>query len=140
PFTLGKYESTRIRVAIAELAANGGAPMGFYTNFKNAEARQEIVRYYRFLEKHDVLYKGNRSHAEALLVYPRLKVHEGNAAAVDSFKQLGKKLLDDHVLFDVLPDDQLTPAKRAEYRFVVENKIDDATSKLSRFKASATVR
>ena len=29
PFTLGKYESTRIRVSIAELAANGGAPMGF---------------------------------------------------------------------------------------------------------------
>jgi len=31
PYTLGKYESTRIRAAIAELAANGGAPMGFYT-------------------------------------------------------------------------------------------------------------
>ena len=30
PYTLGKYESTRIRVAIAELAANGGAAMGFY--------------------------------------------------------------------------------------------------------------
>ncbi len=28
-FTLGKYEGTRIRAAIAELAANGGAPMGF---------------------------------------------------------------------------------------------------------------
>ena len=32
PFTLGKYEGTRIRSAIAELAANGGAPMGFYTH------------------------------------------------------------------------------------------------------------
>src|SRR6476619_2381008 len=53
PFTLGKYESTRIRVAIAELAANGGAPMGFYTDFKNPEARREIVRYYQFLAKHE---------------------------------------------------------------------------------------
>src|SRR5207244_7989504 len=53
PFTLGKYESTRIRVSIAELAANGGAPMGFYTRFKDDEARREIVRYYRFIEKNE---------------------------------------------------------------------------------------
>src|SRR5262249_46265404 len=83
PFTLGKYESTRIRVAIAELAANGGAPMGFYTRFKDNQARQEIVRYYRFIEKHDAIYRGNRSHAEVLLLYPRTKVHEGDVAAVD---------------------------------------------------------
>ena len=50
PFTLGKYESTRIRAAIAELAANGGAPMGFYTNFKDADARRELARYYNFLQ------------------------------------------------------------------------------------------
>ncbi len=50
PFTLGKYESTRIRPAIAELAANGGAPMGFYTNFKDADARRELARYYNFLQ------------------------------------------------------------------------------------------
>ncbi len=40
PFTLGKYESVRIRAAIAELAANGGAPMGFYTAFEDPEARR----------------------------------------------------------------------------------------------------
>jgi hypothetical protein len=42
PFTLGKYESVRIRATIAELAANGGAPMGFYTNFQEPDARREI--------------------------------------------------------------------------------------------------
>src|SRR5207247_6419717 len=78
PFTLGKYESTRIRVAIAELAANGGAPMGFYTRFQDEEARREIVRYYRFLEKNDAVYRGNRSHAEVLLLYPRRAVHDGD--------------------------------------------------------------
>ncbi len=80
PYTLGKYESTRIRVAIAELAANGGAPMGFYTRFKDEQARQEIVRYYRFIEKNDAIYRGNRSHAEVLLLYPRSKVHAGDVA------------------------------------------------------------
>src|SRR4030095_6121928 len=74
PFTLGKYESTRIRVAIAELAANGGAPMGFYTSFKDPLARAEIVRYYRFLEAHDAIYRDNRPRGEAALLFPRRRI------------------------------------------------------------------
>jgi len=120
PFTLGKYESTRIRAAIAELAANGGAPMGFYTRFKDPEARKEIVRYYNFLEKHDAVYRGNRPHSEVLLLFPRSSVHKGDLATVDAFKKLGKALLDDHVLFDVLPDDMLTPAIKERYRVVLD--------------------
>src|SRR5262249_54424981 len=83
PFTVGKYESTRIRVAIAELAANGGAPMGFYTRFKDPEARKEIVRYYQFLAKYDDLYRANTPHAEVLLLYPRKAVHDGKVEAVE---------------------------------------------------------
>src|SRR6185295_19269161 len=101
PFTLGKYESTRIRVAIGELAANGGAPMGFYTRFSDPAARAEIVRYYQFIRRHDAIFHANRPHAEALLLYPRSRVHEGDVAAVETFKQLGRQLLDAHVLFDV---------------------------------------
>src|SRR4029077_18976815 len=70
PFTLGKYEGTRIRVAIAELAANGGAPMGFYTRFQDPAARAKIVRYYNFIEKHDRLFRGSRAHAETALLFP----------------------------------------------------------------------
>ncbi len=141
PYTLGKYESTRIRVAIGELAANGGAAMGFYTPFKDPEARREIVRYYRFLERNDDLYRGNRSHAEVLLLYPRTKVHEGDVAAVDAFRLLGKKLLDQHVLFDVLPDDRLTSARRESYRAVLDVfKPGELPAGLSQFKAPATVR
>jgi hypothetical protein len=105
PFTLGKYESTRTRVTIAELAANGGAPMGFYARFKDAKAREEIVRYYQFLKRYDELYRANRSHAEAVLLYPRTEVHEGDVGAAGRFKEVGKEMLDRHVLFDVLPDD-----------------------------------
>jgi len=105
PFTLGKYESTRIRAAIAELAANGGAPMGFYTRFTDPLARQEIVRYYGFLRRHDALYRGNGSYAELLLLFPRARVHQGDVTAVERFKEIGRRLLDAHVLFDVAPDD-----------------------------------
>jgi hypothetical protein len=128
PFTLGKYESTRIRVAIAELAANGGTPMGFYTRFKDPAAREEIVRYYRFLEKHDSVYRGNRPYAEFILAFPRSKVHAGEVEAVEAFKKRGLELLDDHVLFSVAPDDRIRLPKRE----VPENR--------SRFDGPKTVR
>lgn len=105
PFTLGKYESTRTRAAIAELAANGGAPMGFYTRFKDPEARKEIVRYYNFIRQQDDVIRANRPAGEVVLNFPRSKVHEGNVTAVARFKEIGKTLLDEHVLFDIIPDD-----------------------------------
>lgn len=159
PFTLGKYESTRIRVAIAELAANGGAPMGFYTRFTDPAARTEIARYYQFLRRYDELYKGNRSHAEVVLLFPRGAVHRGELNALERFRQLGQRLLEAHVLFDVLPDDLATPAgaalvegaatvatdRLAAYRHVV--RTDDpkepaieSWSDISRFVAPFTVR
>jgi len=141
PFTLGKYESTRTRVAIAELAANGGAPMGFYTRFKDPEARKEIVRYYNFLERYDDVFRGNRSHAEVLLLFPRTRVHAGDLAAVDAFKKLGRDLLDAHVLFDVRPDDRLGPDVRDRYRAVLDpTRPVDLPAGLSRFSAPKTVR
>src|SRR5688572_5648266 len=137
PFTLGKYESVRIRTAIAELAANGGAPMGFYTDFKDPEARREIVRYYSFLRRHERLYRGNRPHAEALLLFPSKDVHEGDVSSVTRFKEIGQQLLDEHVLFDVLPDDRATPSR---YVAVISNAFEQLPTGLSRFDAPKTVR
>lgn len=144
PFTMGKYESTRIRAAIAELAANGGAPMGFYTNFTDPLAREEIVRYYKFLHQYDSVFKANSPYSECLLLFPRSKVHQGDVASVEKFKEAGKTLLDRHVLFDVKPDDMVTEADRKKYRFVL-NGGDDlkavlAEAKMSTFKAPQTVR
>lgn len=141
PFTLGKYESTRIRVAIAELAANGGAPMGFYTRHKDPEARKEIVRYYQFLAKYDALYRGNKPYAEALLLFPRTAVHSGDVEAVDTFKKFGKRFLDDRLLFDVLPDDQLTASLQVAYTWVIDpTKVSIAPTFQSTFTAPKTVR
>lgn len=142
PFTMGKYENTRVRAAIAELAANGGAPMGFYTRFQDPLAREEIVRYYRFLKRYDDLYRGNHPHGETLLLYPRGKVHAGDLTALDAFKRVGRQLLDAHVLFDIRPDDVVVADERARYRQV----YDHATTAIqsgdgfSRFEAPGTVR
>lgn len=143
PFTLGKYESTRARVAIAELAANGGAAMGFYATFQEPLAREAIVRYYRFMKTHDGLYNSNRPHSEVVLLFPRRSVHAGDVAPVEVFKLIGKRLLDEHILFDVLPDDIATPEKVKGYRQVI--KASDGTgvplvTGLSRIEGSKTFR
>lgn len=138
PFVLGKYESTRTRVSIAELAANGGAAMGFYIRFTDPAARKEIVCYYNFLEKHADAYRGNRPYAEVVLLYPRSRVHEGDLAAVDAFKTLGKSLLDEHVLFEVRPDDRHLPEDGR--RVLRGSDAFDGMAGRSRFAAPATVR
>jgi len=144
PFTLGKYEGTRIRAAIAELAANGGAPMGFYTRFTDPAARATIVQYYQFLKRYNDLYHANRSHAEVLLLFPRQGVHQGDVAAVAKFREIGGRMLDNHVLFDILPDDLLTEETSARYAAVVSTEQPtippDVQKQLSRFKAPPAVR
>ncbi|MEK6237713.1 MAG: hypothetical protein N2C14_23640 [Planctomycetales bacterium] len=143
PFTLGKYENTRIRAAIAELAANGGAPMGFYARFTDPAARREIVRYYQFMKRYDALYRANRSRAEVALLYPRGRVHQGRVDEVDKFRELGTKLLDDHVLFDVVPDDMASRERLARYLHVVRTSTESPIGALrgvSRFEAPFTVR
>lgn len=141
PYTLGKYEITRIRSAIAELAANGGAPMGFYTRFTDPAARKTISQYYQFIRRHDSLYRGNRSHAELLLLFPRRAVHQGKVEAVDRFRKLGEELLSRHVLFDVLPDELINDQIRARYQAVVTvESLEIPEVATSTFKAPASVR
>lgn len=145
PYTLGKYESTRIRAAIAELAANGGAPMGFYTRYTDPEARKVIAQYYQFIKKHDAIYRANRSHAEVALLFPRKAVHAGNVESVERFREIGIKLLDEHVLFDVVPDDRATDELLAGYSQVIDVKKPNiaaviANSLRSTFELPYTVR
>ena len=105
PFTLGKYEGVRIRAAISELAANGGAPMGFYARTRDPEAREIFEKYYGFLDQHQHLYHANQPQGEVVLLYPRKAVWEGNLQPLAAFKEAGKDLLNRQILFDVLPDD-----------------------------------
>lgn len=141
PYTLGKYEHTRIRVTIAELAANGGAPMGFYTRFTEPEARIEIVRYYQFMKRYDEIFRGNKSHAESVLLYPRTLVAHGDVECVTQFREQGKNLLDSHLLFDILSDEQIDLAKRRGYMDIVRhNSTRNEDFYGSKFDALKTVR
>ncbi|NNE91023.1 MAG: hypothetical protein HKN23_05200, partial [Verrucomicrobiales bacterium] len=120
PFTLGKYENVRTRVAIAELAANGGAPMGFYARIESPEAREVFKTYYGFLDRYRDLYHSNRPHANTVLLFPRSSIHEGFVESLIGFKHLGRLLLKQNVLFDILPDDLPDlEARTAKYKAVI---------------------
>ncbi len=132
PFTLGKYESVRTRVAIAELAANGGSPMGFYARHTDPDARAIFAQYYGFIHQYDTIYRANRPYSELTLLYPRKAVHQGNVEPVERFKTHGDELLDEHVLFDVWPDDL---SDKGRYEWPKEKRPSS-----SRFKGPSTVR
>jgi hypothetical protein len=64
---------------------------------------------------------------------------------MSAFNAVGFKLLDDHVLFDVLPDDMATPDNLARYRrvFTISSLGEmrpEYYDSLSRFEAPSTVR
>jgi hypothetical protein len=102
------------------------------------------VRYFNFLEKYASFYRGARPHAEVALLFPRSRVHQGDVNALAAFRDLGKELLDRHVLFDIIPDDITTPALLGRYQVALratdEKPLAALAGKLSRFDAPATVR
>ena len=83
---------------------------------------------------------------EAVLLYPRAQLQQGRFTdAMSAFYKVGERLLDDHVLFDVLPDDKATTAARTRYASVIDlsgstNVIEKLPPGLSHFLAPATVR
>ena len=146
PYTVCHYENVKIRASMAELMANGGAPMAKYINFTDPAARQELVRYYQFVKRYDDVFRANRPYGEALLLHPRSQNHQGQLIpAMTRFQYVGNKLMDEHVLFDVSPDEIVTPEQRDSYREVYAighaQTIDNASfDQLSRFEAPTTVR
>ena len=146
PFTLGKYEGVRIRVAISELVANGGSPMGFYARTKDPEAREIFSKYYGFLDCYKDLYRGNQSYAEVALLYPRKAVHAGDLKPLNAFRKDGKTLLNEHILFDVLPDDMLETEDLERYKAVIDYQggtyslPQNLNAQLSQIQAPDTVR
>jgi hypothetical protein len=146
PFTVCHYENVKIRASMAELMANGGAPMAKYINFTDPAARAELVRYFQFIKNNDEVYRANRPYGEAMLLHPRSENHQGRLiAAMTGFQEVGRKLLDEHVLFDIVPDEVISPDRLASYGHVYrtsdrENIASESFNAYSRFEAPATVR
>ncbi len=145
PYTV-YYGANHSRALRAELAANGGASNVRHLNLNDAELRQELARFFGFMKRHDGVYHASTMAGECVLLHPRSQVHWGRLVeALSSYQAVGERLLNDHILFDVLPDDIATPDKLAKYKRVYTNSsLPDMDAEsydgLSRFEAPATVR
>jgi hypothetical protein len=146
PFTICHYENVKIRAAMAELAANGGAPMTRYANFNDPESRAELLRFFRFMKKHQDAFRASTMAGEAVLVFPRSQLHQGRFTdAMSAFYSAGERLLNDHVLFDVIPDDIAGPEMLTRYKrvFTISSLAElerESYPGLSRFEAPGSVR
>ncbi|MCC7261598.1 MAG: hypothetical protein IT369_03655, partial [Candidatus Latescibacteria bacterium] len=113
PFIINKYDSRRLRLSIAEVAAHGGASLAFHLpeigdqGIGRDEYYAPIVRYHRFLADRDPLYHPATPYSQLALVYPRRAELESEAESIEPLKRLGRILEDDHWLFDLILDDQL---------------------------------
>jgi len=119
PFMLGKYEPIRMRNSIAEGVATGGSGMGLYFNYRDPVGYEVGLRYLRFLHQHGDLYWPVESSAEVGLVLPRQSIWNRHKDSMDAFRTLGQALIDNHVLLDVVSDENLTRDRLAKYRAIV---------------------
>jgi len=116
---LGRYERTRIRASIAEALANQGPGMGLYCTWNDEVGRKAFVDYFNFARKYYDYYHPVESFSEVSLVFPRQSVQVGDAEPVDDFRLIGQGLLDKHILFDVLSDENISAERLNQYLAVI---------------------
>ncbi len=118
PFIIMKYDYRRWRLWIAEATAHHGASLAFHagpprleneadTNVAPEDYYNPVIRYQRFLSKHDALLHPARAWSQIALVYPRRSELEADMACLDALKRLGQLMEDRHLLFDIILDEQL---------------------------------
>lgn len=113
PFVINKYDSRRLRLSIAEAAANHGAALAFHwghdenPNFALEDYYAPVIRYQRFLADHETLLHPAQPWAQIGLVYPRRAELEEEADCLEPLKRIGRLLEDRHLLFDIILDEQL---------------------------------
>ena len=113
PFVINKYDFRRLRLSIAEAAANHGAALAYHWGYdENPDFAVEdyygpVIRYQRFLADNETLVHPAQPWAQIGLVYPRRAELKEEADCLEPMKRIGRLLEDRHLLFDIILDEQL---------------------------------
>ncbi len=132
PFVMGKYERIRLAVSMAEGYATGAMGMGRYMRFEDPAGFEILVRTTNFLHDHRDLFEGAVPFAEVALILPRQSAWEGNIEPFDRFRETGRQLCEDQVLFEVVADENVTAERLRRFSKVVlpqGAKLSEAQSK-----------
>jgi hypothetical protein len=125
PFVINKYDSKRLRLSIAEAAANHFAGPAFHwtqdadESFALEDYTAPVYRYQRFLADQARLIHPAEPWSQIGLVYPRRGELVADMSCTDALRRLGRLLEDDHQFFDMLLDHQITESDLREYRLLI---------------------
>ncbi len=125
PFDLYGLPEAEIRLSIAEILANGGAPLfaRYYPDRVDQEAWEIVYECLREAREVEPYLRDRKSIPYAALLFSRRTVdrfdHTGDRPShLGALKGFAKALLQEHVLFDVLTEEDL-PYRLKDYRVLV---------------------
>ena len=121
PFVINKYDFYRPRNMLAEAAGLGMIPGAIQVPYRTAEDAEVMERYIKFLRKHSIIYaKSNGTPvSDVLAVFPRSRIHSGDAQGLEMVEVAGRTMIVDHIQFDLVPDDLLPSVKLDDYKVIV---------------------
>jgi hypothetical protein len=118
-------DPVRVRLTIAEAVANGGFAYPRGPDYRDPATRKAVRAYFDFLREHEALYAPVEPYSEVALVWNRRAVHRGQTRQIADFKRLGLLLAQNHVLFDVLLDENIGSARLANYGLILLPDTED---------------
>ena len=119
PHTIKVDDSRRLRTYLAEAVSHGGFGPARGPKYRDPVTQEVLKRYFRFLRRHESLYRPIESYSEVGLVFPRRAVHRGELEPVAAFKSAGKALSRDNVLYDVILDENIDGSRLRRYKVVL---------------------
>lgn len=126
PFIPNKYDDRRYPLAVAESVASGGAAIAWHWDTSKAHPPEvmepyldTVGGYFRFVERHTGLYHPVASYADTALVFSRTSVHLGYPLFARTMRRLSRRLVDGHVLFDVVIDDRMDSQALQKYTTLI---------------------
>lgn len=124
-FELLKYDYFRWRVVTAESLAFGGVCFGSWeggwSGGSDREQPHHLRTYHQFIRDNDQYLNPRKreSYAEVAMLYPRQALFTGDAQFFAPFRDVGRALIEAHVLFDVIIDQKMTAIELAKRRVVI---------------------
>ncbi len=125
PSTVKMDDNVRIQLTFAESVAYGGFAYPRGPDYRDASTHNAVKAWFDFLRKNEQLYHPATPYSEAALVWNRRAVHRGDTLHTADFKRLGSLLTKNHVLYDVLIDDNLSLERLKQYRLVLLPSVAD---------------
>ncbi|MAE60752.1 MAG: hypothetical protein CMJ49_05275 [Planctomycetaceae bacterium] len=105
-------------LAYAESAAGGGG--SYVPSLHDQPLYPELQnKYHTFFKEHAHLLDGYRSHAHVALAYCYDEAHMENVEHLRQVQKLTRYLLDQHILFDYVVEDDLADAPLSRYRVLI---------------------